>query len=138
MPLKSWALNMAACIQYSYSLPAHCDCCPTFNAISDLDHACNRGKHITGACDIIEDHYGILFTTYRKIVGYKAFYHGSLTTTGLPLWRIYRLIPKIWQIVKAFDYNYFGLAIWRIFGNFLKHLASKVLVWRNMLTHHFL
>ena len=33
--------NVKDGIQYSYSLPTHCDCCPTFNAISDLDYVCN-------------------------------------------------------------------------------------------------
>jgi len=29
-------------------------------------------KHITGACDIIEERYGIVFTTQRKRGGHKA------------------------------------------------------------------
>jgi len=34
-------------------------------------------KHITGACDIIEERYGILLTTQRKTAGHKACYDGS-------------------------------------------------------------
>jgi len=30
---------------------------------------------------------------------------------GLPYWRIYRQIPEIWRILKAFGCKYFGLAI---------------------------
>jgi len=43
---------------------------------------------------------------------------------GLPNWRIYCQIPKIWRIFKAFGYKYLGLATWRIFGNFLKAFGS--------------
>ena len=53
-------------------------------------------NHVTGASDITEEPYGILFMTHRKRAGYKACYHGSLATAGLPYWQIYRLIPKIW------------------------------------------
>ena len=35
--------------------------------------------------------------------------------SGLPYWRIYRQIPDIWRILKAFGYKYFGLAIWGFF-----------------------
>jgi len=51
-PCSLGALNMKAGIQYSYSLPTLYDCCPMSNAISDSSYACNRKKHITGACDI--------------------------------------------------------------------------------------
>jgi len=34
------------------------------------DYACNRKKHITGACDI-DERYGILFMTERKRAGHE-------------------------------------------------------------------
>ena len=47
---------------------------------------------------------------------------------GLPNWRIYREIPDIWRILKAFGYKYL---VWR-FGEFLasfwKHLTPDHLV----------
>jgi len=45
-----------------------------------------------------------------------------ISDPGLPYWRIYRQIPEIWQILKAFGYRYFGLAIWRVSGDFLSSL----------------
>jgi len=36
------------------------------------DYAWNRKKHITSACDITEERYGILFMTQRKRAGHKA------------------------------------------------------------------
>ena len=72
-----------------------------------------------------EERYGILFTTHRKRAEYKTCYHGSQATAGLPYWRIYCWIPKIWRVLKTFGYKYFGLAIWRIFGNFLKAFGYK-------------
>jgi len=36
------------------------------------DYACNRKKHITGACNIIAERYGIVFTTQRKRGRHKA------------------------------------------------------------------
>jgi len=37
----------------------------------------------------------------------------------------------MWRILKAFGYKYFGLAIWRISGDFFKALGSKFFGWRN-------
>jgi len=45
------------------------------------DYACNRRKRITGACDIIQERYGVLFTTERKRAGYKACCDGSPATS---------------------------------------------------------
>jgi len=50
----------------------------------------------------------------------------------------YRRIPEIWRILKAFGHRYFGMAIWRNFGDFLKAFGSKLFFWRNILTYHFL
>jgi len=36
------------------------------------DYVRNRKKHITGACDIIEERHGILFTIQKKRAGHKA------------------------------------------------------------------
>jgi len=44
------------------------------------DYACNRKKHITGACDV-EERYGNLFTIQRKRAGHKACWDGSLATS---------------------------------------------------------
>jgi len=35
-------------------------------------YAWNRQKHITGACDIIEERHGIVFTTQEKRAGHTA------------------------------------------------------------------
>jgi len=43
---------------------------------------------------------------------------GSVALVVLPYWRIYRQIPEICLILKAFGCKYFGLAIWRISGDF--------------------
>jgi len=51
-----------------------------------------------------------------------------MTTTSecrVVFWRIYRQIPEIWHILKAHGYKYFGFAIWRISGDFLKAFGSK-------------
>jgi len=44
---------------------------------------------------------------------------------GVPYWGIYRQIPEIWQILKAFDYKHIGLAICRVFRDFSKAVSSK-------------
>ena len=36
------------------------------------DYAWNRKRHITGACDIIEERYSIVFTTQKKRAGHTA------------------------------------------------------------------
>jgi len=43
----------------------------------------------------------------------------------LPYWQIYRQILEIWRFLKAFGYKYFGLAIWRISGDFLEEFGSN-------------
>ena len=56
----------------------------------------------------------------------------SHSYAGLPYWRIYRQIPEIWRILKAFGYKHFGLAIcWNL-------LAPNFLVWWNIPTYLFL
>ena len=69
-PCSQGASNMKADIQCIYSLSTHYASCPTFNAIYRL--CVQQKKHITGACDIIEERYGIVLTTQREIGGHKA------------------------------------------------------------------
>jgi len=57
--------------------------------------------------------------------------------TGLPYWRIYHQIPEIWRILQAFGYRYFGLAIWRIFGDFFKAFGSKFFGLAKFMTYTF-
>jgi len=42
------------------------------HSVQYTDYARNRKTHITGACDIIEERYGIIFTTQTKRAGHKA------------------------------------------------------------------
>jgi len=62
--------NICQIWHYLATLPTHYDCCPTFNAIYRL--CVQQEQHITGACDIVEEQYGILFTTQTKRSGHKA------------------------------------------------------------------
>jgi len=46
-----------------------------------IDFACNRKKHITGACDIVEERCGILLTTQRKRAEHKVCHDGCPATS---------------------------------------------------------
>jgi len=46
--------------------------------------------------------------------------------SGLPYWRIYRQIPENCRSLKVFGYKYVGLAIWRIFGDFVEIIRLQI------------
>ena len=93
------------------------------------DYAWNRKKHITGACDIIEERYDNLFTTQRKRAGHKACYDGSPAQCCQLVYK-YTKFEKLCIFSKYLVYHfliwYIG-KIWYIFGIFLSEGLIEIL-----------